>query len=178
MGPGAVPCTVGAVAQGTYYACRLKAAGVKLVVCLQQDTDLVRTLPMSPLSTHSHSSNSNAQSNMDTAVAPELYVHNRFQCILLLRPSPQHHTSRLLQAYFDLDIEPIQERAKEVDLRHVRLRINDMDPLNLRLRLPEVIKSMHQEVQSTPAGITYVHCTAGTPYPCSARFLLSTCFQN
>jgi hypothetical protein len=66
-----------------------------------------------------------------------------------------------MQEYFDLDIKPIQQRAKEVGLRHVRLRINDMDPLSLRLRLPEVIKSMHHEVVSTPPGIAYVHCTAG-----------------
>eukprot|EP00892_Ulva_mutabilis_P010884 jgi/Ulvmu1/8168/UM040_0065.1 len=82
----------------------LKEAGVSVVICLQQDTDM---------------------------------------------------------AYFDLDIEPVQDRAGEVDLRHVRLRINDMDPLNLRLRLPDVIAQMHKEVTAAGPGKIYVHCTAG-----------------
>lgn len=47
----------------------------------------------------------------------------------------------------------------------MRLRINDMDPLNLRLRLPDVIAQMHKEVTAAGPGLIYVHCTAGMCLP-------------
>ena len=71
------------------------------------------------------------------------------------------------QEYFNLDINPIIERAQQLKVvRHVRLGINDFDPFSLRLRLPEVIKevtALHKEM----GGTVYIHCTAGHLSPTS-----------
>jgi hypothetical protein len=66
----------------------------------------------------------------------------------------------VVQEYFSLDIEPIQLRCKAVSVPHLRLRINDFDPFNLRLRLPEVIKQL-AAAHKTAGGTAYIHCTAG-----------------
>jgi hypothetical protein len=66
----------------------------------------------------------------------------------------------MMQEYFSLDIKPIQARCKEVAMPHKRLRINDFDPFNLRLRLPQVIKEMFAAHKAS-GGSAYVHCTAG-----------------
>jgi protein-tyrosine phosphatase len=65
-----------------------------------------------------------------------------------------------MQAYFGLDIEPIQERSAEVGVTHLRLPINDFDPYHLRQRLPEVVRDM-VKAHRKAGGVAYVHCTAG-----------------
>jgi protein-tyrosine phosphatase len=51
-----------------------------------------------------------------------------------------------------------------VHIPHLRLPVNDFDPFNLRLRLPQVIKHLaaaHKEA----GGTAYIHCTAGNAPP-------------
>lgn len=62
--------------------------------------------------------------------------------------------------YFDLDINPILERAKERgDVHHVRYRINDFDGFDLRMKLPEAAVTVGKEISQGRKA--YIHCTAG-----------------
>lgn len=78
-----------------------------------------------------------------------------------------------MQAYFDLDIKPIQDACKKAGIRHERLRINDFDPFHLRQRLPHVIKDMYAAHQAA-GGTVYVHCTAGAPAAPACKALVPT----
>ncbi len=62
--------------------------------------------------------------------------------------------------YFDLDINPILQRARERgDVHHIRYRINDFDAFDLRVRLPGAGATVAREVAQGRK--TYIHCTAG-----------------
>ncbi|CAI5499128.1 unnamed protein product [Closterium sp. Naga37s-1] len=62
--------------------------------------------------------------------------------------------------YFDLDINPIIERAAERgDIRHLWTEIRDFDPFDLRMQLPRAVAALHKAVME--CGTAYVHCTAG-----------------
>eukprot|EP00250_Pteridium_aquilinum_P010526 c19452_g1_i1 orf=166-1335(+) len=63
--------------------------------------------------------------------------------------------------YFDVDINTIQERAKEIGgIEHIRAQIRDFDPFDLRKRLPAVVSILYKAIERNK-GITYIHCTAG-----------------
>eukprot|EP00475_Leptophrys_vorax_P025185 TRINITY_DN35225_c0_g1_i2.p1 TRINITY_DN35225_c0_g1~~TRINITY_DN35225_c0_g1_i2.p1 ORF type:complete len:341 (-),score=17.14 TRINITY_DN35225_c0_g1_i2:166-1188(-) len=62
--------------------------------------------------------------------------------------------------YFDLDINPIIERAAERgDIQHVWTPIRDFDPFDLRMQLPHAVASLLKGMREHGTG--YVHCTAG-----------------
>uniref|UniRef100_A0A7S0FXE8 Tyrosine specific protein phosphatases domain-containing protein n=1 Tax=Pyrodinium bahamense TaxID=73915 RepID=A0A7S0FXE8_9DINO len=65
-------------------------------------------------------------------------------------------------AHFSLDIAPIQKRAAELGIKHVREPITDFDPFSLRRRLPSAVRRLAQELLSRPEDESaYIHCTAG-----------------
>uniref|UniRef100_A0A7S1RNA8 Tyrosine specific protein phosphatases domain-containing protein n=1 Tax=Alexandrium catenella TaxID=2925 RepID=A0A7S1RNA8_ALECA len=64
--------------------------------------------------------------------------------------------------HFGLDIEPIQKRAGELGIAHVREPIQDFDPLSLRKRLPGAVRRLAQELAARKEDESaYIHCTAG-----------------
>jgi len=63
-------------------------------------------------------------------------------------------------AYFNLDIKPIEARCKELGVRHVRFRVHDFDPFDLRKKLPDAVAALAGAHAAT-GGTAYVHCTAG-----------------
>lgn len=62
--------------------------------------------------------------------------------------------------YFKLDIAPVQQRCEELGIRHVRFRIRDFDPFDLRRQLPRAVAAL-ANAHSAQAGTAYIHCTAG-----------------
>lgn len=63
--------------------------------------------------------------------------------------------------YFGVDINAIEERAKDIEgIEHIRARIRDFDPFDLRNRLPPVVATLYEAIKRNN-GITYIHCTAG-----------------
>lgn len=63
--------------------------------------------------------------------------------------------------YFGVDISAIQDHAIFFgDIEHIRARIRDFDPFDLRIRLPAVVAELYKAVKRNK-GITYIHCTAG-----------------
>ena len=65
-------------------------------------------------------------------------------------------------AYFDLDLEPVLSGCAASGIRHVRSRINDFDPYDLRLKLPAAAAALRDQVaRLDPGECAYVHCTAG-----------------
>jgi len=64
--------------------------------------------------------------------------------------------------YFNIDIEPIQKRAGELGIVHVREAVKDFDPQSLRRRLPAVVQRLVRELAARSEGESaYIHCTAG-----------------
>eukprot|EP00884_Botryococcus_braunii_P007724 jgi/Botrbrau1/16953/Bobra.49_2s0017.1 len=62
--------------------------------------------------------------------------------------------------YFSLDIDPIIERCGERgDIRHIRYRIRDFDPFDLRMRLAGAVALVKRELDAGRK--IYIHCTAG-----------------
>lgn len=82
-------------------------------------------------------------------------------------------------AYFDLDINPIVDRCKQLgDIKHVRFPIRDFDPFSLRQRLPEAVATLIKEAASG-RGKLYIHCTAGafcTAHACDTGVLCHTLY--
>lgn len=63
-------------------------------------------------------------------------------------------------AWFDLDVTPIIERCKQRgDIQHIRYRIRDFDPFDLRIRLPGAVQIIADQVAKGHK--VYIHCTAG-----------------
>lgn len=62
--------------------------------------------------------------------------------------------------YFNLDIKPIQARCEERGVKHVRFRIRDFDPFDLRRKLPKAVTRLAHE-HNPSSGTIYIHCTAG-----------------
>ncbi|KAB5539018.1 hypothetical protein DKX38_016551 [Salix brachista] len=63
--------------------------------------------------------------------------------------------------YFGVDISAIQDYAKACgDIQHLRARIRDFDPFDLRIQLPAVVSKLHKAINQN-GGVTYIHCTAG-----------------
>ncbi|KMZ69150.1 Dual specificity protein phosphatase 8 [Zostera marina] len=63
--------------------------------------------------------------------------------------------------YFDVDIRAIQAYVKSCDdIEHYRAEIRDFDAFDMRMRLPAVVKILHQAINKN-GGVTYIHCTAG-----------------
>ena len=63
-------------------------------------------------------------------------------------------------AWFDLDIGPIEARCRERgDISHIRYRIRDFDPFDLRMRLPGAVQIVADQVAAGKK--VYIHCTAG-----------------
>jgi len=63
--------------------------------------------------------------------------------------------------HFDLDIVPIQDKAAELNITHVRCPIKDFDPFQLRQRLPEAVRLLQEKMEAKPDQVAYIHCTAG-----------------
>jgi len=64
-------------------------------------------------------------------------------------------------AHFSLDIAPIQQRAGELGIAHIRHPIRDFDPLSLRQHLPDAVRRLAAEMAKRPTEVAYIHCTAG-----------------
>ena len=65
-------------------------------------------------------------------------------------------------AYFDLDILPVLGGCEAVGIDHFRSRVNDFDPHDLRLRLPDAVAALERAARLCgPGESVYVHCTAG-----------------
>lgn len=65
-------------------------------------------------------------------------------------------------AYFDLDVTPIRQRAKQrSDVAHLRHAIRDFDPFSLRRRLPGAVSLLIRRTERCQKNVSYVHCTAG-----------------
>lgn len=64
-------------------------------------------------------------------------------------------------AHFALDIAPIQKRAAELQISHVRMPIRDFNPLLLRQNLPTAVRRLASEMSARPTELAYIHCTAG-----------------
>lgn len=62
--------------------------------------------------------------------------------------------------YFGIDIAAIQERCKEVGIKHVRFPVRDFDPYDLRQKLPKAVTAL-AKAHDPRNGIAYIHCTAG-----------------
>eukprot|EP00775_Hariotina_reticulata_P010276 gene10276-10435_t len=62
--------------------------------------------------------------------------------------------------YFGIDIAAIQQRCREVGVKHVRFPVRDFDPFDLRLKLPKAVAALAKAHQANE-GIAYIHCTAG-----------------
>ena len=64
--------------------------------------------------------------------------------------------------YFDLDLDPVLEGCESAGITHIRSRVNDFDPYDLRLKLPAAVAALHEEMRALKEGeCAYVHCTAG-----------------
>lgn len=75
-------------------------------------------------------------------------------------------------AYFDLDINPIIDRCKQLgNIKYVRFPVRDFDPFSLRQRLPEAVATLVKEAASG-RGKLYIHCTAGEAPSVSAPVCL------
>ena len=63
-------------------------------------------------------------------------------------------------AWFDLDIKPVEEQCQQRgDIKHIRYRIRDFDPFDLRVRLPGAVQIIADQVAAGRK--VYIHCTAG-----------------
>lgn len=63
--------------------------------------------------------------------------------------------------YFNIDIGAIRARCLERgDIKHVRYRIRDFDPHDLRRKLPKAVVQLAR-VHTPDQGKVYIHCTAG-----------------
>jgi len=62
--------------------------------------------------------------------------------------------------YFGIKIAAIQERCKEVGIKHVRFPVRDFDPFDLRMKLPKAVSKL-AGAHDPRTGIAYIHCTAG-----------------
>ena len=63
-------------------------------------------------------------------------------------------------AWFNLDISPIVARCQERgDIQHIRFRIRDFDPFDLRIKLPAAVQIIADQVAEDRR--VYIHCTAG-----------------
>ena len=65
--------------------------------------------------------------------------------------------------YFGIKIAAIQERCKEVGIKHVRFPVRDFDPFDLRMKLPKAVSKL-AGAHDPRTGIAYIHCTAGRPW--------------
>ena len=55
-------------------------------------------------------------------------------------------------AYFDLDINPVLEACEAVGIDHIRCRVNDFDPYDLRLRLPSGVALLEKAMRRCEEG--------------------------
>jgi protein-tyrosine phosphatase len=62
--------------------------------------------------------------------------------------------------YFGIDVASIQERCRQVGIRHVRFPVRDFDPYDLRLKLPKAVAAL-AKAHNPGTGKAYIHCTAG-----------------
>jgi protein-tyrosine phosphatase len=62
--------------------------------------------------------------------------------------------------YFGIDIAAIQQRCREVGVRHVRFPVRDFAPFDLRLKLPKAVAAL-AKAHNPKMGRVYIHCTAG-----------------
>lgn len=62
--------------------------------------------------------------------------------------------------YFNIDIAAIQQRCKEVGIKHVRFPVRDFDPYDLRQKLPKAVAAL-AKAHDPRHGVAYIHCTAG-----------------
>jgi len=64
--------------------------------------------------------------------------------------------------YFSLDLNPVLRGCERVGITHVRCRVNDFDPHDLRLKLPSGVAALDKAMRECEDGeCVYVHCTAG-----------------
>ncbi|KAG1655815.1 hypothetical protein FOA52_008378 [Chlamydomonas sp. UWO 241] len=64
--------------------------------------------------------------------------------------------------YFGIDMAAIKARCKERgDIRHVRFRIADFNPFDLRGKLPKAVTRLAKAHDPAAGGSVYIHCTAG-----------------
>ena len=67
-------------------------------------------------------------------------------------------------AWFNLDFAPIVARCEERrDIQHIRFRIRDFDPFDLRIKLPAAVQIIADNVAKKHK--VYIHCTAGEAPP-------------
>mmetsp|Transcript_39351 Transcript_39351/g.47694 ORF Transcript_39351/g.47694 Transcript_39351/m.47694 type:complete len:414 (+) Transcript_39351:205-1446(+) len=66
-------------------------------------------------------------------------------------------------AWWDLDIKPIQRRAAETGMNHLRMPLRDFDAMDIRSNIASLISALSPEMTSLKAEgkSLYVHCTAG-----------------
>lgn len=170
--PARAACCMGPpIIAGT---CRLVKEGVKLIVCLQQDSDMVcaarcracmHLFISITLRCRPAAASLRARSSFECPCLQAISPHRRSPNALRILPRRRKSAPaalRDLQEYFSLDIAPVQQRCEAVGVRHERLRINDFDPVNLRQRLPAVVRGM-ATAHAAAGGTAYVHCTAGAP---------------
>ncbi|KAK9061018.1 hypothetical protein SSX86_018198 [Deinandra increscens subsp. villosa] len=62
--------------------------------------------------------------------------------------------------YWNIDLESIVERCKQLGICHMRRPARDFDPDSLRSMLPKAVSSLEWAI-SEGKGRVYVHCTAG-----------------
>ena len=79
-------------------------------------------------------------------------------------------------AWFNLDVSPIEARCKERgDIQHIRFRIRDFDPFDLRIKLPAAVQIVADQVAKGRK--VYIHCTAGLILPTRPNSLQVTAQQ-
>ena len=93
--------------------------------------------------------------------AAMLREREKVKCVLCLQQDTD-------MEYFDLDIIPVLESCQEVGISHYRWRVNDFDPYDLRLKLPEGVTVLDQAVRE---------CKEGKCCP-AARLVLISCIEN
>lgn len=78
-------------------------------------------------------------------------------------------------AWFDLDVAPIEARCRDRgDVQHIRYRIRDFDPFDLRIKLPAAVQIVAD--QAAQGRKVYIHCTAGMGRaPATALAYMSWC---
>eukprot|EP00929_Paragymnodinium_shiwhaense_P003906 TRINITY_DN104620_c0_g1_i1.p1 TRINITY_DN104620_c0_g1~~TRINITY_DN104620_c0_g1_i1.p1 ORF type:complete len:478 (-),score=113.62 TRINITY_DN104620_c0_g1_i1:351-1784(-) len=63
--------------------------------------------------------------------------------------------------YFSLDNAPVQKRAAELGVLHVRVPLPDHNPQGLRSNILKALKALKKELDARSEGLAYIHCTAG-----------------
>lgn len=103
---------------------------------------------------------------MKTFLCPSQLVALWSRSHLLLSVLPSQEDCDM--EYFGIDIAAIQQRCKEVGVRHVRFPVRDFDPFDLRLKLPKAVARL-AKAHNAGEGVAYIHCTAGWLLGCTSQ---------